>query len=767
MNTINLGMTFYGGVSLAVFEAGVAEEFIRFVQYCKKKLNGVDVDVRVISGTSAGGLAAVLMSSTLVNSGDPSGHIKEMRRIWFDVADLSAIQYKGGENVCSLLNNDILEHEIMNFLKIKQVDNGMCKDIKILVTATNMQGFFDAVPVEIDLPEKHKYAKHAFPTIRHTEVFKFSGDQIKDAGTAKGEAIRKRIAKAARITSSFPAAFPPQLVQSPSFPEKTFQLYEKKNPLQFWYFDGGVLDNKPLGHAIDHIQSSRCEGDWWYFFVEPKPQEYDRRHKEWGEDAKEPPDPAATVAAVFEARGAETIYYDLRRIQKTNHQVMQINSLISDLYALLSQCKPSHDLYNKLDDNIKNARVHRFLPDYLKCITMIRWRQKPTGEKEIWLNDHNDMVLKDIKPFELGRIIEEAREVGKITEEIPDELLEKIKEDEELRRSLGTYDTATENVRDAQLLFRQITFWVEHDYKKMGTISEDIWNRFKDAGGELKHALKELKKVYESVENRIKELLQDDNLFARIKGLIILNEAVHAAAGVETRQQIKVVKIYHDEKKHGPLAGAKIANFAGFFDRRWRKNDYWMGIMNAREMLKGKMKGDVFDGAFWKDYDNWRTDEEKKLDNMIDARHKLSKDDELDDYDKELDSLPAHSVISNVNGVLKSMETLIKKYEKKTFYSLLKTIKINLTLPVIRFFLWLLKQATAQPSSDTLPKDSSLKLKLKDFLSRSRVYMGFLLLGIVFGLLISFFLPDLLGDFAHWAWERLKSIPDWLVSVFR
>ncbi len=128
---INIGLTFYGGVSLAVYEAGVAETFIRFIQFCKKggeegkPAAGIpEVDISVISGSSAGGLAAVLMSATLVNSSDPTRHIQEIRRIWFDVADMDTLQYKGGQDVSSFLNNDVLESEVRKFLSLQDGTQG-------------------------------------------------------------------------------------------------------------------------------------------------------------------------------------------------------------------------------------------------------------------------------------------------------------------------------------------------------------------------------------------------------------------------------------------------------------------------------------------------------------------------------------------------------------------------------------------------------------------------------------------------------------------
>lgn len=770
MKKINIGMTFYGGVSLAVYEAGVAEEFIRFIQFCKNEGRKYlepeksDINIRVISGTSAGGLAAVLMSAALVNSDDPSKHIKEMRRIWFDVADLSTIQYKRRQEIRSFLNNDILEEEVERFLKIKEGNKELSTDIKILITATNMQGFFDAIPVEHDFVKKDAYAERAFSTTRHTEVFTFTDSNIREASTEKGKEIRERITKAARITSTFPAAFPPQLTLSPSFPEKTIEWYKNgqnkdDKPLHFWYFDGGVLDNKPLGHAIDHMQTSSEEGDWWYFFVEPKPQDYEKKHKEWGMDPMNPPDPVATIMAVLDARGAETIYYDLRRIQAINHQVMQINSLVAGLCTLLpGSAELSRDFLNTCEENMRTARLHRFLPDYLKCVTMIRYafirKGKLEEKKKKEIDELNRFVLDKIRPLDLKGIISEVAKQEVFTKNIKPDSRKSLEVNSELKDALKKFDEEeAKKVKGAQLLFRQIAFWVEYNSKKDNELSEDTWNRFNNARKELEDALKSLDECYRTIEKKIKAFLADDDLFKILKSYMLLNEAIHYAAGVETREKINLVRIYHNEKDYGPLAGAKIANFAGFLDRRWRKHDYLMGIKDAHEMLKGRMKECIGDDTFWKDYDRWRFNVGNTA---IGEKYSLSDKDILGPNDMELENLAADRVISNLNGVLRSSEKLIKKHDDKFFYSILKKIQINWMLPTIRFILWLLKQATVQPSISEDKEEAAVTTTVKKFIRSGRRYMGFIFMGIILGILISFFLPDFLKDLAHWILEKIK-----------
>lgn len=773
---LNLGLTFYGGVSLAVYEAGVAEEFLRFIEFCgsgwRKEFKGEkpDVQIKVISGTSAGGLAAILMAAALVNSKDPSRHITEMRRIWFNVADLSRIQYKRGENIRSLLNNNILEEEVEKFLKISEGNGESCDKLNILVTGTNMQGYFDAIPVEHDFTDNDASAERVFPTTRHTEVFSFTGADFRNAVSDQGGDVRRRISKAARITSSFPAAFPPQFVQSPSFSDKTVTWYGKNgkdngHPMHFWYFDGGVLDNKPLGHAIDHMQKSMEEGDWWYFFIEPKPQDYEKKHQAWGTDSQSPPDPSAAVLSVFEARGAETIYYDLRRIQKINHQVMQINSLVPRICSLLySASVLTNEVLKSCEDSLRTARLHRFLPDYLKCITMIRYafvrKGKLDEEKLLEIEKKDKFVLYALHPLELPVIIAEVARTERFIKDLPDELRGKMKNDHKLIDSLQGYEFAADEVREAQLLFRQVAFWVELEYQQKQMLGEDTWKCFVEAMDGLVASLENLGKTYALIEWRIRELCNDDGLFAMLKSFALLNEAVHAAAGVETRQPITVVKIYHNAKKYGGLAGSQLANFSGFLDRKWRRHDYLMGIKDTREMLAGRMKCVVSDDLFWKDYDLWRGHKDAEINSQDKgAVFSLSDSDVLNPEQIRLDSLPAEMAILQVNSILKTAGTLINKYQDRTFFYLLKKGRVNWLLPPVRFMLWILREAAVQPrinkeGTECLPET------LRGFLRRGRNSIGFMLIGMLLGLLISFFLPDFIGDFVRRIWV-------WLAAIFR
>ncbi len=72
---VRLGIVMYGGVSLAVYENGVAQELFRAVNgegvyALLKELIDSDIVVDILSGTSAGGINGILLAYALTNNRD-------------------------------------------------------------------------------------------------------------------------------------------------------------------------------------------------------------------------------------------------------------------------------------------------------------------------------------------------------------------------------------------------------------------------------------------------------------------------------------------------------------------------------------------------------------------------------------------------------------------------------------------------------------------------------------------------------------------------
>ncbi|MBI4490588.1 MAG: DUF3376 domain-containing protein [Deltaproteobacteria bacterium] len=758
---INIGMTFYGGVSLAVYEAGVAEEFLHFIYFCRSDQHLIrpkpEVNVEIISGTSAGGLAAVLMAGALANSSNPLEHIREMRRIWFDVADIGRLHYQG-EEPKSLLNNDILEREVDEYLKRKGGGLPLCKDVRIALTGTNMNGFFDAIVVEDDFSDPGQVAHRTIPTTRHTEVFSFTGDEI---SKSVGErTVRERLGKAARITSSFPGAFPPVLVQSPSFPEEIVKNL-------FWYFDGGVLDNKPLGHAIDFLESSPETGERFFFFIEPKPEAYEKDQKGWGEDPKNPPDPLGTALTVSSVRGVETIYYDLRRIQQINHRVQMLKGFVNGLWSTLLQ----ETWIDGLEGAVQTARLHRFVPDYMKCVTSIRSRFFPllTQPQRDSLEQQMRRLL-EMEPLDLDRILldflEKVRTSG-LPLSFPENLRQTILATyNELEGQLRELDALGSVVKEKQKAFRQITFWVEDDYIHGQQMTDETWHEFvRSYEGE-----RGIGPAVGTYEDRYREFM--GSLMARLRanGLAnntisdlesfvtrytLLNELLHVVAGVEARDVIQIVRITRPTNGDS-LAGTALMNFGGFLSKDWRKNDYELGRRDAlaglQEHIFKNWPQNEKDG-FWAAYENYR----RRVEDQIGEHLSLGQHVLLSRPQKDLSNLQAILFVPELRYLMRTTQKIVKKYQDQDRVALLYRL---LRYPTVTFWffrplLWLTQQ-TVTPGKGiqdlTIPRVADVWRVLSN-------RVRYVLFGLLFGFILAYLAPEWLGHLVRWLAKKIGLAP--------
>jgi patatin-related protein len=132
-------------------------------------------------------------------------------------------------------------------------------------------------------------AEHPFRPIfetRHNAVFRFkhharTGQCLTDFDVQPAT-IARRLAIAARASSSFPGAFEPARVTSrrpqslsdrPPDPDDLFGIFSETNDLGFDVIDGGVLDNIPVAQAIHAIAAAPADDpvERWLLFLHPSP----------------------------------------------------------------------------------------------------------------------------------------------------------------------------------------------------------------------------------------------------------------------------------------------------------------------------------------------------------------------------------------------------------------------------------------------------------------------------------------------------------------
>ena len=316
---LRLAVVLYGGVSLAIYMYGVAQELYNLVwatapsqSYAKdgeppetlararpestgavyRELarllplggGGADGPVRtrfvvdIISGTSAGGINGICLAKALAGEAD----LSELKNIWVTEGDIGKLindelsEYPE-EPPSSLLSGQRMLAKLIGAITgmagEAEGDSRLVDELDLWVTATDLEGL--EIPIQIANATAHE-RRHA-----NRYHFRYSAvDERNDFdGTADGF-----IAYAARSTSAFPFAFAPVRLEDLSalgnVPDdawlRFYSAYAScpRPPFETRSFsDGGILDNKPFSYATQTLlgRHASLPVDRKVLYVEPDP----------------------------------------------------------------------------------------------------------------------------------------------------------------------------------------------------------------------------------------------------------------------------------------------------------------------------------------------------------------------------------------------------------------------------------------------------------------------------------------------------------------
>lgn len=289
---LRLAVVLYGGVSLAIYIAGVVRELHRLVRAtaCTGTLGGAarwadaDLDagerayrqlarhlgrqdgdgddgplrtrfiIDAISGTSAGGINGAFLAKALAND----QRLDSLRRLWLDKGDLDRLLDRA-ERPDSLLDSGQMYNDLLE--AFDQLDRDAARpppdgwDIDCYLTATDLAGRDEPLPLNEAVLER-----------RHRHVFRFASHAGESGDFAA--AGNPLLAFAARCTSSFPVAFAPM-----TFADCADRALERgcdagrlRRLFHRWrhhesadqdrdraFGDGGYLDNKPFSYVVERL----------------------------------------------------------------------------------------------------------------------------------------------------------------------------------------------------------------------------------------------------------------------------------------------------------------------------------------------------------------------------------------------------------------------------------------------------------------------------------------------------------------------------------
>jgi len=415
---VRFAVVMYGGVSLAIYINGVAQELLSLVRatatsegnggtgYHLPNVSGVEAVYRrlgeytkarfvvdILSGTSAGGINAVYLAKALAND----QKIDALKKMWIEQGDLTLFlndktSVKGltglslSTPTTSLLNSQRMYYQLLYALQQMQdtstpvsgdVRSPYVEELDLFITATDLRGL--ALPV-------YRSRMDVAKELRFRNVFRFHYSTEKAAGGSFVNdfvpANDPFLAFAARCTSSFPFAFEPMRLKDIEtwlgrglFKEYTYQPdqwtsfyreYQQDNFPAKAFGDGGYLDNKPFSYATSTLNRRRRDlpVDRKLVYVEPDPARIADSEAE-----QEPPDAIANVLlALLDLPRSETIREDLQFVTERNDLIRGVQQIVAGIENLNILEGISLDAWGPMDNwrnRFLNELVHSYGVGYL------------------------------------------------------------------------------------------------------------------------------------------------------------------------------------------------------------------------------------------------------------------------------------------------------------------------------------------------------------------------------------------------------------------
>jgi patatin-related protein len=404
---VRFAVVMYGGVSLAIYINGVAQELLKMVRataadaqdegplLSDEELRGtervyrqlgrilgredeeaqkpVDPDtpihtrftVDILAGTSAGGINAVYLAKALANGQT----IDQLKRLWVEEGDILKLindaksveqldGLKAQKPPKSLLNSQRMYRRLLEALDGMEKDSPSTEEsrspylgeLDLFVTATDFHGLPIQLRLSDDVVEERRH--------RNVFHFRYAHKHSEEACNDFHAGNDPFLAYAARCTSAFPFAFDPMRLSDIDSVLKTMTDHRRLGEVGLdrdrWqrffpdyrqpagdpahgpetynftrraFVDGGYLDNKPFGHAIDAlaIRNSGVPVDRKLVYIDPSPE----LSAQWSQDG-DAINPVENVAAAFSLARYETIREDLQRVRTRNRLIERVESIISE-----------------------------------------------------------------------------------------------------------------------------------------------------------------------------------------------------------------------------------------------------------------------------------------------------------------------------------------------------------------------------------------------------------------------------------------------------
>jgi predicted acylesterase/phospholipase RssA len=309
MPKVRVGLTIAGAISLGAYEGGALAAFLLAAQ----RMQGAIV-VDAITGASAGAITAVLAARCLVRGVDP---VDAMVKSW---VDLPALERLLGKDLMAPLSGQVLA-DSANDLLLGGLPDGplrQAEEIRLSLTVVSLGGYEYLIRrLEKNTPVR---------AVTHLDWVNHTFSEGTDVERWKAAV------QAALVSGANAVGFPPKLLKRSA--EDIEQMVENgiqnpPTPAGTWCTDGGTIDNEPFGRVLDLVADIAADDPRLLLLVHPHPSSTPVASR-WTDPARQPRWTPTGLRAK-KLQGTQSIYEDLRKLEKTNTRLDEVQKLARKL----------------------------------------------------------------------------------------------------------------------------------------------------------------------------------------------------------------------------------------------------------------------------------------------------------------------------------------------------------------------------------------------------------------------------------------------------
>ena len=327
---LRLSLTLGSGASLGAYEAGAVAALLTAVRALRTA--GVGVRVDTISAASAGALVGLAAARLLVTGLDP---VTVLHHAWVELGSTTRMRSRGRRSPLSQrrvrrILRDVLTAESVLPLAQQQ-------PVRLYVATTNLQGLRYDVPTPLG-GRAHRLA-----------TWSDGGEVELTPGQELRELFEPEHASAADLvlaSASHPAAFAPHRLERLSAADGD-RRRGTSAPEQAWFTDGGMVDARLLGRALDAARRLDVDPDRVrrvHVVVDPGQAVLPPEGEFTG--ARAPSWPAGLLRAASLAP-MQSLYDDVARVADANVRLERRDALVDALVDALGD-RAGHDLCRAL-----------------------------------------------------------------------------------------------------------------------------------------------------------------------------------------------------------------------------------------------------------------------------------------------------------------------------------------------------------------------------------------------------------------------------------